>query len=573
MIRTQQALLAEESDQMQVLVAKEAQARKLAEQSAKAAQAKIEELRANEENLRRVVEQEIDARRTAELAAVSALEQLKRLQVSGSGPAATSGVRHAETHNPAGVTEELGQFHQEVDAEQSSRRWKDAFGAPAVSAQEMLQVGVLSWASELGVEVVSPIIVSEGPEESVHKGEGDDSVAGGVLLASSQHVRTESGPEVFERPSGAGELEDDSVDLSMSEGKEEELGSEGKGWMVRESCEHEALSTVMEPSGDEEIPEELDVRDDSSSSEEEEEQGLESKVSAPVKMQACSEAAPETKDASGEGEVTASRSMETVTRQDLLTLDSQNASDLPTKTFTFSPEAPLMPARVGDPNHPLRKDEIDASDCTLNSEVDETASVRDQMYSVVETGNRLRASVNATLDQYNIARASGSRQAMADVIAALRHSQHVISQVLEAYDSEVLQQSSKVCEDTPSRTGNDDRTPPRETGEQAPQFESLVTPLPVFNTDSARSARNVPVLPLIGSHALSAPSSSLPSARSSVDLGGSVSQRSQFGTNYSAISVATDDRSAVNLDLESVLERYSERLLMMVSSKLSSTSK
>eukprot|EP00960_Hanusia_phi_P002036 59078-Hanusia_phi.AAC.5 len=223
-------------------------------------------------------------------------------------------------------------------------------------------------------------------------------------------------------------------------------------------------------------------------------------------------------------------------------------------------------------------------------EVDETASVRDQMYSVVETGNRLRASVNATLDQYNIARASGSRQAMADVIAALRHSQHVISQVLEAYDSEVLQQSSKVCEDTPSRTGNDDRTPPRETGEQAPQFESLVssgsqavprlfltpsqvTPLPVFNTDSARSARNVPVLPLIGSHALSAPSSSLPSARSSVDLGGSVSQRSQFGTNYSAISVATDDRSAVNLDLESVLERYSERLLMMVSSKLSSTSK
>eukprot|EP00960_Hanusia_phi_P002035 59078-Hanusia_phi.AAC.4 len=368
MIRTQQALLAEESDQ--VLVAKEAQARKLAEQSAKAAQAKIEELRANEENLRRVVEQtlkaaqEIDARRTAELAAVSALEQLKRLQVSGSGPAATSGVRHAETHNPAGVTEELGQFHQEVDAEQSSRRWKDAFGAPAVSAQEMLQVGVLSWASELGVEVVSPIIVSEGPEESVHKGEGDDSVAGGVLLASSQHVRTESGPEVFERPSGAGELEDDSVDLSMSEGKEEELGSEGKGWMVRESCEHEALSTVMEPSGDEEIPEELDVRDDSSSSEEEEEQGLESKVSAPVKMQACSEAAPETKDASGEGEVTASRSMETVTRQDLLTLDSQNASDLPTKTFTFSPEAPLMPARVGDPNHPLRKDEM-CDDCCL----------------------------------------------------------------------------------------------------------------------------------------------------------------------------------------------------------------
>ncbi|EKX47079.1 hypothetical protein GUITHDRAFT_162765 [Guillardia theta CCMP2712] len=464
-------------------------------------------------------DQEIGARRTAELAAVSALEQLKRLKDSSTSVATAPGAeaRDGERLQPTGG------IQARAPAEKDSSHRPD--GKEATDAGQMLQVGVLSWASELGVEVVSPITLSEGPagqssfqhaggDELCQQATGDETAGEEVLLVSTQHVQTESGPEVFERPSGAGELEDDSVDIEILEGKEEEVNSEGKGWLVRESCEHEALSTVIEPSGDEEIPEELDACESSSSNSAEQTGGAaleknQPNLEGPLESQVTFE---EGKD---ESEM---KSTEAASGQGFTSLEFQSQAELPTKTYTYSPEVPLMPARLGDPNHPLRKLDIDASDFTLNSEMDETTSVRDQTCSAVDAGNRLRASVNATLDQYNIARASGSRQAMADVIAALRHSQHVINQVLDAYDSEVLQHSSRLCEETPAKV------------------ENQVTPLPVFNTDASRAARNVPALPLYPSHAFSVPSSGLPSARSSVDLGGSVSQRSQFGTNYSAIS-------------------------------------
>lgn len=255
-----------------------------------------------------------------------------------------------------------GGVQARAPAEKDSSPPPDGKEVVATDAGQMLQVGVLSWASELGVEVVSPITLSEGPagqssfqhaggDEFFQQAKGDETAGEEVLLVSTQHVQTESGPEVFERPSGAGELEDDSVDIEMLEGKEEEMNSEGKGWLVRESCEHEALSTVIEPSGDEEIPEELDACESSSSHSAEQTDGAaleknQPKLEGPLESQVTFE---ECKD---ESEM---KSTEAASGQGFTSLEFQSQAELPTKTYTYSPETPLMPARLGDPNHPLRK--------------------------------------------------------------------------------------------------------------------------------------------------------------------------------------------------------------------------
>ena len=66
-------------------------------------------------------------------------------------------------------------------------------------------------------------------------------------------------------------------------------------------------------------------------------------------------------------------------------------------------------------------------------------------------------------------------------------------------------------------------------------------------------------------------STALPSARSSMEYAGSQCNSNHCNfENLSEISIASEGRTVV--DVEDVLERYSERLLQMVSAKLKASS-
>jgi hypothetical protein len=56
----------------------------------------------------------------------------------------------------------------------------------------------------------------------------------------------------------------------------------------------------------------------------------------------------------------------------------------------------------------------------------------------MEAGDRLRSSLNMALDLFNVARASGQRAAVADIVASLRSSHDRIAEVLAEIQSRNL---------------------------------------------------------------------------------------------------------------------------------------
>ena len=292
----------------------------------------------------------------------------------------------------------------------------------------------------------------------------------------------------------------------------------------------------------------------------------------------------------------------------------------------------LKPARQADPNHPLRAG---------TTELDETvASVTQSVYCstlddtqatattfghgaaalpAVEAGERLRSSVGMALDLFNVARASGQRAAVADIVASLRASQDRISQALAAYDldlSAALAPSSARA-DGSAHGGTDatehqepqapvpasvaihmlktrapgsvppstssDMTPPNTTRRFVPPLSLPTTAHTAANTEwYDDGSREVARMMKGGAgeggggwggwanagwaHATPAASTALPSARSSMEYAGSNLNSHRNFENLSEISIASEGRTVV--DVEEVLERYSERLLQMVSAKL-----
>jgi len=317
----------------------------------------------------------------------------------------------------------------------------------------------------------------------------------------------------------------------------------------------------------------------------------------------------------------------------------------------------LQPARKADPNHPLR------AGVGISSSLDDTAaSATQSVYCstlddtqatgttfgmaaaaaalpAAEAGDRLRSSLNMALDLFNVARASGQRGAVADIVASLRASQHRIAEVLAAHDEDLaavqMQQESRpgapktgqVREGAlPDASGawEDEsaaRVAPRppvseKERAQVPHAGPAAQVLATLSDSAAAASTAAPPddasdkSPLVTTRHLAVPalalpaaataaggrcketgaqwhetrgeeggggapgacsqatlSTALPSARSSMEYGGSNlnSHRCNF-ESLSEISIASEGRTVV--DVEEVLERYSERLLQMVSAKL-----
>ena len=308
----------------------------------------------------------------------------------------------------------------------------------------------------------------------------------------------------------------------------------------------------------------------------------------------------------------------------------------------------LKPARQADPNHPLRAgagmstlDEtgVSISQSVYCSTLDDTQATGTTFggataaLPAVEAGERLCSSVNMALDLFNVARASGQRAAVADIVASLRASQDRISEALRAYDYDLAaasqdaslghahggsRQGAEECggtrkqRDLPvpaalpihilqpmmqaqgdhaaatSESDVADTSPPTTTRHVAVPALSFPGSIPAaaHNHDRGKDdvgAMNGPgraeadgsIAPVGGlyagwSHGTPATSTALPSARSSMEYAGSNqnSHRCKF-ENLSEISIGSEGRS---VDVEEVLERYSERLLQMVSAKLKNSS-
>ena len=324
-------------------------------------------------------------------------------------------------------------------------------------------------------------------------------------------------------------------------------------------------------------------------------------------------------------------------REEDLILDSAGAGhgvvhDSPSAGWHITSSS-LRPARQADPNHPLRVglarlDEtagsvsqsvycstLDDTQCTAT-----TFGTHATALPAVEAGERLRSSVNMALDLFNVARASGQRAAVADIVSALRASQDRIAEALRGYDLDLngvpQAQNPWIANAPDGRRGEGAGVARGPTGNQHDDPPSAVyMPLRVLPATATSAASNlstnsstepmaatvtpdkaslgnsaihvaVPVLPLpartsVGvqggwwSQADTAASQSvysstaLPSARSSIECTGSNSHRCNF-ENLSEISINSEGRIVV--DVEEVLERYSERLLQMVSAKIKNSS-
>jgi hypothetical protein len=326
-------------------------------------------------------------------------------------------------------------------------------------------------------------------------------------------------------------------------------------------------------------------------------------------------------------------------REEDLILDSAGAGhglvrDSPSAGWHITSSS-LRPARQADPNHPLRVglarlDEtagsvsqsvycstLDDTQCTAT-----TFGTHATALPAVEAGERLRSSVNMALDLFNVARASGQRAAVADIVSALRASQDRIAEALRGYDLDLngvpLAQNPWIANAPDGRrgegagvavaggqTGNQQDDPPSagsmplrvlpatatsaasnsSTNSSTEPMAATVTPDKASLGNTAMHVA-VPVLALpartsVGvqsgwwSQADTAASQSvysstaLPSARSSIECTGSNSHRCNF-ENLSEISINSEGRIVV--DVEEVLERYSERLLQMVSAKIKNSS-
>ena len=167
----------------------------------------------------------------------------------------------------------------------------------------------------------------------------------------------------------------------------------------------------------------------------------------------------------------------------------------------------LLPARIADPNHPLRPGTACALDETSSTAAGGGGGGCDESYvsksgfEDLEPADRLVDSVKASLDALNVARASNNRFAMGQLVEALKMAQQAISDAI---------------------------------GEEPP--------LPQRTTEAAGTREQS----RIGGGEYTASSSRLPSARSSVDNG-------QGGVRMSfALSEISGGGS---VDMESVLER------------------
>ena len=290
----------------------------------------------------------------------------------------------------------------------------------------------------------------------------------------------------------------------------------------------------------------------------------------------------------------------------------------------------LKPARQADPNHPLRVladargirslDETAVSvqeaggveETVYCSTLDDTQATgvtfgkdKSEMHSLpaVDAAQALRTSLGAALDLFNVARASGQRAAMADIAASLRSSQNLISDALRVYDLDLtadpmVDELRSVADaplkaEAPAVQGVVASDPNRQLSIMVASGDPTDISMDTHTSGDASLPSTtrrltMPALALPGKahsdvsrteqHATPAPSvaenqsTALPSARSSMDCGGSQyggSQRLHF-ENLSEISIASEGRTVV--DVEEVLERYSERLLQMVSNKLKTPS-
>lgn len=159
----------------------------------------------------------------------------------------------------------------------------------------------------------------------------------------------------------------------------------------------------------------------------------------------------------------------------------------------------LQPARIADPNHPLRP-----GTGTLDESIASTAQPGEESFvsrsgfEDLEPADRLVGSVQASLDALNVARASNNRFAVGQLVEALRQAQQAIADAI---------------------------------GEEPPT--------------ASQSAVASQAAPRLYAPCGTASSSMLPSARSSVDAGA-----------QSRMSFALSDISGGgSIDMESVLER------------------
>jgi len=199
----------------------------------------------------------------------------------------------------------------------------------------------------------------------------------------------------------------------------------------------------------------------------------------------------------------------------------------------------LQPARHADPNHPLRpgtaQSPLDDSVCT--SSAMDVSMMSASNFDDLQPADKLISSVTSALDALNVARASNNRFAMSNLVDVLAQAQ---LKIVEAIGPEA------------SLSG--------------PQGGAR-TPVP--GTPSHVGANGVPQLFLGGNSsarhsAYDAVSSALPSARSSMgDFG-------DFGAGRDPNLSVISGQSSV--DVENILERYSDRLVEMMARKMSNLS-
>ena len=214
------------------------------QQQASQAQQCVASLQASHAELLTRAERETEARMTAEAAAVAALEQLQHVRESSCGSSVYGNARSSmpwRSMPPNAVWKDtrLGAMDDDSIAQQGHTRPQTA---PSASNQTHdLAMGVMEFARAMGHTVVSPVVsgvktlerLAGGAENHVRADgstielasnpalkEGVDAEGcehgQGMGLQSSQHVTGASGPEVFETPSGAGDMEDESMLLGSS---------------------------------------------------------------------------------------------------------------------------------------------------------------------------------------------------------------------------------------------------------------------------------------------------------------------------------------------------------------------
>ena len=729
------------------------------QQQASQAQQCVASLQASHAELLTRAERETEARMTAEAAAVAALEQLQHVRESACGSSAYGNARSSvpwRSMPPHAVGKDirLDAMDEDSIAQQGHTRPRTA---PSASNQTHdLAMGVMEFARAMGHTVVSPVVsgvktlgrLAGGAESHVHADgstielasnpalkEGVDAEGcehgQGMGLQSSQHVTGASGPEVFETPSGAGDMEDESILLGSSvrssasfdqvsrPAAADEVAADERPPVQQAGGDESSLvclqSTVLPLPVDSRVCEEVgdvDGQESRSYSEahgtmdanggKEDATALVTNVQTPQTSMADtvahssrpstaplrpSAAADDSRPVTppvagggwqggrdGGGEVLATAELGHVTPLDPAAIIMPDARDRARAAGSAegidgigSPSAgwqvaasSLKPARLADPNHPLRPgvglpslDETDASatQSVYCSTLDDTQATGTTFgmaaaaaLPAAAAGDRLRSSLNMALDLFNVARASGQRGAAADIVASLRASQHRIAEALAAYDQELAEPSacrapSCLPNEEKQRDGARTTSSAMERGvggeastlgkdrdvdnvPHALPFQVLpwssqpsgATPAAVSVTPDTQSPMVttrqlvVPTLSLpskpdgavasaasaiagdgrdadlcmppregcsvgvwgggaAGACSHVSLSTALPSARSSMEYGGSNpnSHRCNF-ENLSEISIASEGRTVV--DVEEVLERYSERLLQMVSAKL-----